>query len=455
MHQYDLFDSRTRAYGMNYEVKPAVYDNDVFIRTPLTDALRKQDSLNTIGILERWKSKNVAESSHKPKLIIISCSGGGLRSTMWTFYTMQYLDSISHGKLMPRTALICGSSGGMIGAAYMREIWLREQNSEPYRHDDPALRKNASDDLLNPIAFSIAVNDWFLPLRHVDYGGQSYSRNRAYAFEEKLLDNTGRVLEKKLSDYAEPEQKAIIPMMVFAPTIANDGRKLIVSSQGVSYLTQPAPSSNVTNRSVSDAIEFSRFFKNQGADSVRFTSVLRMNATFPYITPLTDLPSEPVIEVFDAGMRDNFGLDNALRFLYTFREWIGANTSGVILVQTRDRSKIQPVEKNTEETIMKSLSRPLTSFYGNLFTVQGYNQDYEISQAAHWFGGTIDVLSFELKNQEPDMISLSWHLTSHEKNRVIASMQTPENMRSVKNFLDLLGDEFPGAEHAAPSMLPE
>ena len=455
MHQFDLFDSRTRAYGMNYEVKPATYSNDIFIRTPLTDALRKQDSLNTVNILERWKNKNVTESSHKPKLIIISCSGGGLRSTMWTFYTMQYLDSISHGKLLPRTALICGSSGGMIGAAYMREIWLREQSSEPYRHGDPALRKNVSDDILNPIAFSIAVNDWFLPLRHVDYAGQSYSRNRAYAFEEKLLDNTGRVLEKKLSDYTEPERNATIPMMVFAPTIANDGRKLIVSSQGVSYLTQPAPSSNVTNKAVSDAVEFSRFFKDQGADSVRFTSVLRMNATFPYITPLTDLPSEPVIEVFDAGMRDNFGLDNALRFLYTFREWIGENTSGVIIVQTRDRGKIQPVENSTDETIMKSLSRPLTSFYGNLFTVQGYNQDYEISQAAHWFGGTIDVLNFELKNQENDVISLSWHLTSHEKNRVVASMQTPENMLSVKNFLDLLGDEFPGPEHAAPSMLPE
>lgn len=439
--KYDFFGSRTRALGMNYAAAPAIYSNEEFVRFVSSGEWRNSDSLNTIAILEKWKKKNSGTVNSKPKMVIMSCSGGGLRSTFWTFYTMQYLDSISAGKLLPRTALICGSSGGMLGAAYMREIWLREQDAMGVRHGDAGLREKISTDVLNPIAFSLAVNDWFLPLRHATYEGKTYSRNRAYAFEETFLRNTDNILEKKLSDYAEPEQEARIPMMVFAPTIANDGRKLVISAQGVSYLTQPAPTSNVSNNYLADGIEFSRFFHNQGADSIRFASVLRINATFPYITPLTDLPSEPVIQVFDAGMRDNFGMDNIMRFMYTFRDWIASNTSGIILLQTRDRSKVHPVEKNPDGTIVNSLSRPMTSFYGNLFTVQDYHHDYEIEQSSHWFAGKIDVIDFELQNDAPDIISLSWHLTQREKNRVMGSMFSATNKAALKKFIDLLNEE--------------
>ena len=448
--KFDLFASHTRAYGMNYSVKPASYSNEEFTRFINSGEWRNSDSLNTIAILENWKKKNTTNPSQKPKMIIMSCSGGGLRSTLWTFFTMQYLDSVSAGKMLPRTALICGSSGGMLGAAYMREIWLREQSSQPFRHSDPKYRAKISSDILNPVAFSLAVNDWFLPLRHATYDGQSYSRDRAYAFEEILLQNTDNIFEKKLIDYREPEKEAKIPMMIFAPTIVNDGRKMVISAQGVSYLNQPAPSTSVVNNYLADGIEFSRFFKNQGADNIRFASVLRMNATFPYVTPLIDLPSDPVIQVFDAGMRDNFGLDNILRFMYTFRNWISANTSGVILLQTRDKNKVRPVEKTPDETILNSLARPLGSFYGNLFTVQDYQHDYEIEQSAHWFAGKIDIIDFELKNDEPDIISLSWHLTQREKNSVVGSMNSPNNKVAVKRFLDLFKEEIvPTTIHVA------
>jgi hypothetical protein len=74
----------------------------------------------------------------------------------------------------------------------------------------------------------------------------------------------------------------------------------------------------------------------QDADSLRFLSALRMNATFPYITPNVSLPSTPAMEIMDAGLSDNFGVSDAVRFLYVFRQWIGENTSGVILLSIRD-----------------------------------------------------------------------------------------------------------------------
>ncbi|MGL5891671.1 MAG: patatin-like phospholipase family protein, partial [Bacteroidia bacterium] len=377
------------------------------------------------------------DSLLKPKLIVFNCSGGGLRSALWTMRTMQHIDSVTGGNLMKSTALICGSSGGMLGAAYMRELWLRQQNNNSENCSDPKHLRAISSDILNPMSVSIAVNDWFLPLRSVTVNNQRFSRNRAFEFEQQLLRNTDSIFDKSLSEYREDERSARIPMMVFAPTIAADGRKLVISSQPVSWLTQEQPGKNVSYQPLPDGVEFSRFFEKQGAADVRFSSVLRMNATFPYITPLTELPSNPVIEVFDAGMRDNFGTDNALLFLHTFRKWIEENTSGVIIVQTRDRNKVRNPQPQRKTTIAASFSRPLNSFYGNLFSVQNYNQNRQLDYASSWLNCPLNVIDFELEHATREPIALSWHLTQREKLQVISSVSLPENKTATARFTEI------------------
>ena len=39
----------------------------------------------------------------------------------------------------------------------------------------------------------------------------------------------------------------------------------------------------------------------------------------------------------DAGLRDNYGQETALRFLENFDDWIKENTRGVLVIQLRDR----------------------------------------------------------------------------------------------------------------------
>lgn len=438
LHQFEVFDNRTRAFGMNYSVEAAPYSMEKLLAMDNDAANRHNDSLAMIQVLENWKARQPGDSLHKPKLVLFNCSGGGLRSALWTLRTMQHLDSVSSGKLMQSTALICGSSGGMLGAAYMREIWLRQQLDGNVQCRNPQYLKTMGADLLNPMSVSIAVNDWFLPLRRVSVNGQTYSRNRSFEFEQQLLRNTDSLFDKSLAEYREPEQKALIPTMIFAPTIAADGRKLIISSQHVSWLTQEQPGSRISYQRLPDGVEFLRMFEKQGANDVRFTSVLRMNATFPYITPLTELPSNPTIEVFDAGMRDNFGLDNTVLFLHTFRTWIEENTSGVIILQTRDRSKLKEIAEKSSNTISASLARPLSSFYGNLFSVQNYNQDRSLDYASSWLHCPLDVIDFELEHTSRDPVALSWHLTQREKLQVISSTELPQNITATQRFATLM-----------------
>jgi hypothetical protein len=48
------------------------------------------------------------------------------------------------------------------------------------------------------------------------------------------------------------------------------------------------------------------------------------------------------------------------------------------------------------------------------------------------------VVDFELRNEKPDKISLSWHLTKREKKKVVESIHLPENKLAFKRLEVLL-----------------
>ncbi|MBI4945717.1 MAG: patatin-like phospholipase family protein [Bacteroidetes bacterium] len=442
LYQMKFFNNINKVYGLDYNTKEASYDNNTLNKFASQQDTADADFKAMLETLNKWRLKNLkttVQKNEKPKFVVVCTSGGGLRSSLWTFQSLQYSDSVLQGELLKHVALITGSSGGMIGAAYLRELYWQNQSGKLKDLYNPSYQKDISKDVLNAVAFSIATSDWFVSFQSVKYGEYKYNKDRGYMFEKRLNDNLRNVFSgRSISDYRLVESEAIIPMMIFSPTMVNDGRKLIVSSLPVSFLTQNAQSDKLNKLPLNDGIEFSRFFREQKADNILFTSVLRMSSTFPYITPIVSLPSEPAIEIMDAGMRDNYGIEVALKYLYSFRNWIATNTSGIVIIQIRDRHKEFPIEENPLPTIMGALSRPLGSFYGNLFYMQDFSQNQQIEYISSWFDGPVDVIDFQLKNEIPDKISLSWHLTNHEKAKVINSIDLPENQESIKKLRALL-----------------
>ncbi len=434
------FLSSDHAFGLNYNTSKANYSYDNFKRIDRQYNLFKTDFNNTISILNKWKIKNASadDPQKKPKLFFINTSGGGLRSSLWTMYTLMYADSLSDGKLLAQTQLITGSSGGMIGAAYLRELYLQKQKAKLEQYATKTYLTNISKDLLNPIAFKVATSEWLFPMQSFTLNGNRYPKDRAYSFEQKLEENLGNVFHKELGDYKLAEENSYIPMMVFSPSIVNDGRKLMISPIGISYLTQNTRTAKTVYNRLFDAVEYSRFFKKQGSEKTLFTSVLRMSATFPYISPVVSLPSDPRIEIVDAGLRDNYGLETTLRFIKTFNDWIEQNTSGIVIIQIRDKHKNVPIDENPSQTLVQALSRPLGSFYGNLFEVQDYNQNQQIMAADLWCKSKIEIVDLQLRNDKTDHISLSWHLTNKEKRKVMASLYLPENKEAIKRIVELL-----------------
>ncbi|MEQ8523034.1 MAG: hypothetical protein RIC15_12880 [Vicingaceae bacterium] len=437
----EWIDFTNEAYGLNYKGNKANYHEEFLNEIARDKYDREEDFEKGIEILENWKKKAVKGKSGKPKLIIINTSGGGLRSMMWTTLGMLRIDESLEGKLMKNLQLITGSSGGMIGASYVRELYLNDLQPENFRKEIDFLSDKVSRDILNPITLNLVTSDLFYKFQRFEDGGYTYYKDRAYAFENTLNENVSHLFEKRLSDYAQPEYEARIPMMIFAPTIINDGRRLIISAQDVSYMMNNDPMPNLSNTPILESIEYRKFFKEQGADNVRFSSILRMNATFPYILPAVSLPSVPAIKIMDAGIRDNYGVTTSLKYLYTFRKWITENTSGVIMLQLRDKLHRYEVKGRGNQSFLKNITSPLDNFYSNWTNVQTFEQDQLMQYASSWFDGQLDVVYFQLKNDPSQQISLSWHLTGSEKKRIKESLFIEQNNRAVERLIMLMSND--------------
>ncbi len=432
--QFEEINPANKAYGLNYNTVRPEY-SIAEIEKLFSDKTVEQDRQLGIQSLENWKNNLGGSDSGKPKMILLCVSGGGLRSSLFTFRSMQVLDSVLHGNLMKHTKIISGSSGGMIGAGYYRSLYLNERKMLFASTSDPENEyiKNISRDLLNAVSFSFIISDLFLNMQSFKIGEYKYVKDRAYAFERQLNENTGFVMDKVMNDFRMSELKSEIPMMVITPTIINDGRTAVISSLPASYLLQDYTAEENNLHVTPDGIELNHFFKNQDAGNLKFTSALRLNATFPYIMPAASLPSDPPIEVMDAGIRDNYGIINAIRFLYTFREWISKNTSGVIVVQLRDNYKRANAEKPKGNTILQRITSPLKNVTGNFILMQDYYNDQSLLAARAWFNGSLELVQMEIPELE-EKITLSWHLTEREKQFIIGSVHNAENQESLLKF---------------------
>jgi len=454
-----VLNSDYRAYGLNYNTEKAVYNLENIEKYSNAENYQK-DARATLKILENWKKKFPKDS--KPKMIFICTSGGGQRAAAWTLRTLQHVDSSMGGTLMQHTILMTGASGGIIGASYYRELYLRKIKGEKIDLYSKKYFKNISKDILNPMIFSLVVNDVFFRLQKFKYGGYTYLKDRGYAFEEQLNKNLGYVFNKKLTDYRNPEKKGIIPMVILSPTIVNDGRKLFISPQGISYMNVAQTlNEQRTLHQKTKGVEFLRFFKKQDAENLRFLSALRMSATFPYITPNVGLPSMPTMEIMDAGLSDNFGIRDAVSFLYVFRKWIQENTGGVIFLAIRDSEKNIEIERKVEPSIIQKLISPIGSLYSNWDYLQDITNDNMLEYANGWFQGDLSIVDFQYipkpkywdklveKKIDPNTLEaknkakravLSWHLTTREKESLSRTIYESNNKASMIRLNSLMAE---------------
>jgi hypothetical protein len=437
-YKQEWIDPRNKAYGINYQNKT---DRPHYTREGLMALCTKEkvevDRRNMISILDNWK-KN--QDSAKPLLVLLNTSGGGHRSATFTMSMLQQLDSLTHGSIMKKIFLITGASGGMVGATYFRELYLQRQKGKTIDLQDEKYADDIASDVLNPLFSSFVARDLIAPAQKFKVNDFTYVKDRGYAFEEKLSMNTRGFLDKQLKDYADDEKAANIPLIFYNSVVTRDSRKMIISTQPVSFMMQGWQDTTRLPVMDPDVIDFASFFAKQDPYNLRILTAMRMNATFPIVLPNVWLPSNPVIDVMDAGLRDNYGQETSLRFLEAFDDWIKENTGGVLIIQIRDRSPGGWEYPYMSDDITDHATKPFLLLQHNWFKMMEYFQNDMLSYYAEHPGRTVHKILFQYASDNTEnKAALNFHLSKREKRDIISSVNSPANAQSFEQLKRLIG----------------
>ncbi|MCT4559788.1 MAG: patatin-like phospholipase family protein [Crocinitomicaceae bacterium] len=423
------------AYGLSYDKNDETpYTIERIEEVSNADFNQQKTKANIIRVLDAWK-KRTGET--KPKLVIVNVSGGGSRSALWTLNILQNLDKELNHNLTKHTQMITGASGGMVGAAYYRQLHLLYDQGKIANPFDQEYRDRIGSDLLNRLSFAASTNDIFFRYQTEIIDGKPYTKDRGFAFETQLHENTDGIMDVDLAYYQKYESSAQVPLMIFTPTIVNDGRRLLICSQPLTFLTQGVQGPSRFSKSYEN-IDYLSYFSNNEALDLRFSSVLRSSATFPFVMPMVTMPTSPEIQLMDAGLRDNYGGKITMEYLFELNSWIKNNTSGVIIVQIRDTKKVLDNEAYQQVSLLNKFTMPFGNMYSNFPRTQDFDQEELLKIGTKQFDFPVDLISFNLRENSKDRISLSWHLTTQEKRKIESAFNSRRNQYSLKQLKKLL-----------------
>jgi hypothetical protein len=80
--------------------------------------------------------------------------------------------------------------------------------------------------------------------------------------------------------------------------------------------------------------------------------------------------------------------------------------------------------------------------YNNFPRTQDFDQEQMIKIAMSHFSSPIHLVTFNLRENKKDKISLSWHLTKQEKNKIKNAVNSRRNQKSLKKLGDLLNHKL-------------
>jgi len=435
LYKAEWIDPRNKAYGLSYDKQDVRPNYTAGALDSLSNpAAIAADRQNMVGILEKWKGK---QAETKPMLVLIATSGGGTRSATFTMNALQHLDSATHGQIMKQTFLITGASGGMIGATYFRELYRQKVQNPAINIRSAQYINDIAGDLLNPTFSSFIARDLFAPQQYFSVGPYRYLKDRGFSFETALNGNTRGFLNKRLQDYVKDEKEANIPLIFYHNVITRDGKKLLISPQPLRFMMRPASESG--EPMAPDAVDFTTFFKAQNPYNLRLLTALRMNATFPVVLPNVWLPTTPVIDVMDGGLRDNFGVETSLRFISTMHQWIEENTGGVLIIQLRDRMDGGWEHPYDAETVTENAVKPFFLLQNNWYKMMEYAQNDMASYMLRNTPFKVQTISLQyIPSKEENKAALSFHLSQREKRDIGASLNSTTNQAHLATIAQLL-----------------
>ena len=366
--------------------------------------------------------------SRKPKLVLIATSGGAYRASFWSGIVLDALAELDRAGVLPGfcgdVRVITGASGGMVAGAYFAA--LAGEDGMPQRDicaaleaDILAVQAGERGEFPHPTRFPIprdSLSPVVQRLIQRDLPGLLWPAAHRHD-RGTVLEDQWATLDRSFAALRDGEREGWRPSLILSPMLAETGQPLLISNLDMDLVRRDA---------YGETVQFFDWFP-EAQDTFRVKTAVRLNAAFPYIAPAAALPTTPARRVVDAGYYDNYGVDLAATYLARpeIRDWILANTSGVILLQLRAFPFALPLEDGTGlvgralrfvTTPAKAAlaARGATMTFRNRQSLRQVRLDYRDRAFPDIPAATrpdfVESVSFEVDSDT----SMSWYLPGHE-----------------------------------------
>ncbi len=275
----------------------------------------------------------------KPKLVVMATSGGGVRAAVWTAAVLERLDREVGPRFARHLRIITGASGGMVGAGLYAADRVHPVAGESLAHV-------LAEDSLWAVMQTFLIRDLpstFLPF-HRDWD-RGCSLEAAWHRNAKAKRTGAKSpWRTTFAELMPAERLGIAPSLIYAPFLVEDGRRLLISNldlRGIAAesaptltLTPGGMASHAVRPLSRSAVEFFRLFP-AAHDRFEVGTAARLNATFPFVSPSVNLPTDPPRRAVDAGYFDNYGVGVLAAWLHRQRDAVRKYCAGVAVVEVR------------------------------------------------------------------------------------------------------------------------
>jgi hypothetical protein len=392
-------------------------------------------------ILDAWRGQTREE---KPILAIVCCSGGAMRSAIWTTVVLDAVRERLREKNVDfdrRLRLISGASGGMLGAAaYLTKVYHHRMKSpdDPF----PGFLLDGLDSMTD-VARRMALCD--IPL--ILWPWNRSDRGRA------LEETWSNLLPPTFGELAPHEWAGTIPSIVLAPMLVQDGRRLLISNLDLEFLTKTRGPILVDEFSEKpcchylsqQALELRTMFPVE-FPKFQLRTAVRLNASFPYVSPAVSLPTEPPRSPVDAGYYDNYGVNIACRWIEKHQRWLANHTSGIALIQIRDHLGQRDRFGFTDDVAgplapinraVSFLTAPLSGADKARYAITSYRNDEQIEsldRLINQAGGRPRFVTVIFEFQNDGEVALNWQLSPEEVEQLKAGMNLDRNRERLDSL---------------------
>ncbi|MEO0387894.1 MAG: hypothetical protein AAF281_10240 [Pseudomonadota bacterium] len=213
------------------------------------------------------------------------------------------------------------------------------------------------------------------------------------------------------------------PSLIFSPMLVETGQPLLISNLDMAETIDAAEND--------ETVAFFEWFP-AARKTFKIKTAVRMNASFPYVSPSTALPTEPYLRVVDAGYYDNYGIDAAVAYLSRepIQKWLLENCSGVGLLEIRAFPSPGLPEAGPKpwSRALQWLTTPMQAIFAARSSTMTFRNRQSFGRQRQIFGALsrdpdfLRQFRFEVNSQT----SLSWYMPKEELDEMRTVLESHE-----------------------------